>query len=120
VLEVRRPDDDELCGFIAQHGGRWRSMAVFGGLLGVHDNEGDATRQVLDAGLASLADRWTLVDGATGEEQVVCVQEASPSTVTLALDHYSLPGVPTLTLARRELDDGRWHLRHDDPSSADQ
>jgi hypothetical protein len=112
VLEVRRPDDDELCGFVAERHGRWQSIAVFGGVLRLHDTEADAIRDVLEAGLTSLADRWTLVDVLSGEEQVVCVQEASPSSVTVALDYYSLPGVPTITLTRRDLADGRWRLRH--------
>ena len=85
-------------------------MTIFGGRLGTHDRREDAERQVLDAGLASLAERWTLTDTASGEEQVVCIQQASPSSVTLALDYYSLPGVPTMTLARSDLASGRWQL----------
>jgi hypothetical protein len=79
--------------------------------LGVHDRRDDAERQVLDVGLASLAERWMLIDAATGEEQVVCIQQASPSSVTVALDYYSLPGVPTTTIAARDLASGRWQLQ---------
>ena len=45
-----------------------------------------------------------------GEEQVVCIQEASPSSVTLALGYYSLPGVPSLTVSRDDVTGGRWQL----------
>ena len=70
----------------------------------------DAERQVLEIGLASLAERWMLTEVASGEEQVVCIQEASPSTVTLALGYYSLPGVPSLTVSRDDVTGGRWRL----------
>ncbi len=110
MIEVRRDDDDELCGFVEERGGSWRALTVFGGNVGIHDRRVDAERQVRDIGLSSLADRWTLLDRGCGEEQVVCVQEASPEAVTLALDHYSLPGVPTLTLSREELAGDRWQL----------
>ena len=86
-------------------------MTIFGGRLGTHDRREDAERQVLDVGLASLAERWTLIDTDSGEEQVVCIQQASPAAVTLALDYYSLPGVPTMTVSRHDLADGRWQLQ---------
>ena len=110
MIEVRRVDDNELCGYVDQNGREWHAMTIFGGRLGTHDRRDDAERQVLDVGLASLAERWTLIDAASGEEQVVCIQQASPSSVTLALDYYSLPGVPTKTLARSDLASGRWRL----------
>jgi hypothetical protein len=109
--EVRRVDDDELCGYVEERGGEWIAATVFGGSLGTHDTRDDAERQVFADGLASLAERWTLIDPASGEEQVVCIQQASPSSVTLALDYYSLPGVPTMTITRGELSSGRWQLR---------
>ena len=110
MIEIRRGEDDELCGYVDADGREWQALTIFGGRLGVHERREDAERQVLDAGLASLAERWTLVDAASEEEQVVCIQEASPAAVTLALDYYSLPGVPTVTLTRGELADGRWQL----------
>lgn len=109
--EVRRAEDDELCGTVAECGDAWLALTMFGGRLGAHASRDEAERQVLNDGLASLADRWTLVDTRSGEEQIVCIQEASPETVTLALDYYSLPGVPTTTVARGDLDSGRWVLR---------
>lgn len=111
MIEVRR-DDGELCGYVATQGDRWQARAVFGAVLGSHASEGDARRDVLERGLASLADRWTLVDATTGEEQVVCIQQASPDEVTLALDYYSVPGVASLTISRDELARGRWRLEH--------
>ena len=46
-----------------------------------------------------------------GDEQVVCIQEANPASVTVALDYYSLPGVPTLTISSAQLESGEWELR---------
>ncbi len=104
-------DDNELCGYVHRHGPEWHAMTIFGARLGTHDRREDAERQVFDVGLASLAERWTLIDTASGEEQVVCIQQASPAAVTLALDYYSLPGVPTVTLSRGDLAGGRWQLQ---------
>jgi hypothetical protein len=109
VFEVRR-DDGELCGFVARHDGRWRSLTVFGSALGDHDDERDAQHHVITIGLAVLAERWVLIDRTTGDEQVVCIQHASPDEVTLALDYYSVPGVPTMTIPVDELSSGRWHI----------
>lgn len=111
MFEVRRRDDDELCGFVVDDGNRWQAITVFGGRLGTHTDRADAERQVLNDGLASMAERWTLIDNVSGEDQIVCIQETKPGRVTLALDYYSLPGVPTLTLATDDLQSGRWTLR---------
>jgi hypothetical protein len=111
VIEVRRVDDDELCGYVDQRDGEWVALTVFGGSLGSAGGREEAEQQVLELGLASLAERWRLIDTWSGEEQVVCIQQASPASVTLALDYYSLPGVPTMTIARGELSSGRWQLR---------
>jgi hypothetical protein len=67
---------------------------------------------VADGGLAGLADHWTLVDGASGAEQVVCIQHASPAEVSVALGYYALPGVGTLTISADDLCSGRWRLDH--------
>ena len=108
--QVRRSDDDELCGHVDERDGSWRALTVFGAELGRHDSRDAAADHVLAEGLSSLADRWTLVEAATGEEQVVCIQEANADTVTVALDYYSLPGVPTLTIATDQLTSGEWNL----------
>jgi hypothetical protein len=41
---------------------------------------------------------------------VVCIQEARPGAVTVALGYYSLPGVPTLTITAEELAAGDCEL----------
>lgn len=108
--EVRRDHDGELCGHVAHRDGEWCALAVFGAVLGHHDERDDAVQQLLTEGLACLAERWTLRDGSTGDEEIVCIQEANPASVTLALGYYSMPGVPTLTVTRDELEAGRWQL----------
>lgn len=109
MIAVHRPGDGELCGFVDQRDGVWQAMTIFGGRLGEHDGPDDARRHVLQTGLAALADRWTLVDLDSGEEEVVCIQEASRSHVTVALGYYSLPGVPSATFSSDDLAD-RWRL----------
>jgi hypothetical protein len=111
MFEVRREDDDELCGHVVERDGAWHAVTVFGGDLGAHPGREAAERQVREEGLASLAERWSLTEAATGEEQVVCIQQASPAAVTLALGYYSLPSVPSITLTRADLAEGRWRLR---------
>ncbi len=39
-----------------------------------------------------------MVDGRTGAEEVVCIQDASTAEVTVAPGWYPIPGVPTRTL----------------------
>jgi len=107
---VRRPDDDELCGHVEQRDGHWCALAVFGAVLGRHDSRAAATQQLLEEGLASLAERWILRNGANGDEEIVCILEANASSVTLALGYYSMPGVPTLTISSRALASGEWEL----------
>ena len=85
-------------------------MTVFGAVLGRHSTRAAAVDQVLADGLASLAGRWTLRRGDGGDEEIVCIQEANPSSVKLALGYYSLPGVPTLTITAAQLASGEWEL----------
>jgi hypothetical protein len=107
---IRRTSDDELCGYVEQRGAHWYSLTVFGGVIGDHEARSDAVVHVLDAGLASLAERWVLRDRHTGVEEVVCIQEANAQSVTLARGYYSLPGVPTLTISVDQLVSGEWEL----------
>lgn len=44
--------------------------------------------------------------------QVVCIQEASPESVRLALDFYSMPGVPTVVVSREQLSSGAMLVRN--------
>ncbi|MEN9644669.1 MAG: hypothetical protein RL238_1338 [Actinomycetota bacterium] len=104
MIEVRRSSDGELCGHVVADDTTWRALTVFGGVLGRHDTASGAEQQVLDEGLASLAERWMYRADPSAEWQVACIQEASPHSVRLALDHYSMPGVPTVTLSRIDLD----------------
>ncbi|HSJ70061.1 MAG TPA: hypothetical protein VLA29_00250 [Acidimicrobiia bacterium] len=111
AFAIRRDGDGELCGFVADDDGEWIATTVFGGHLGTHATRDSAETQIRMEGLASLAEHWTLVDGPSGAEQVVCIQESGPAGVTVALDYYSLPGVPTLTISREDIASGRWTLR---------
>ena len=108
--EVRRPSDDELCGFVAPVDGVWLATVVFGSPIGRHDEREGAVEQVLTEGLSSLAERWTLHTTATGEDEVVCIVEAHPGAVTLALGYYSMPGVPTLRITADRLAAGDYRL----------
>jgi hypothetical protein len=111
VEPVHRPGDDELCGFVEERADGWHSLVVFGVSLGAHTTRSAATEHVLGNGLAALMERWVLTGHTDDEEQIVCIQEANPDAVTVALDYYSLPGVPTLRIGRADLDARRWVLR---------
>lgn len=108
--EVRRRDDGELCGFVQQRGGQWHALVVFGAAIGTHDDRDDAERQVLNDGLAALADRWLLRRRGGVDDEVVCIVEANALGVTLARGYYSLPGVPTITISAAALAAGDWLL----------
>jgi hypothetical protein len=43
---------------------------------------------------------------------VVCIQQVSPTEVTVALGWHSMPGVPTMTIRFEDLAAGRWALEH--------
>ena len=109
--EVRR-DDGELCGHVARVDGRWVALIVFGVTLAEFETEAQARDHVGGVGLEALADRWTLIDSSSGDEQVVLIQEASSTEVSLALGYYALPGVATMTVRVDELRSGRWRLEH--------
>lgn len=115
---IHRPDDGELCGFVDERDDGWHALTVFGGRLAVRPSADEAEHVVRSEGLSSLMERWILVDGTAAgsetteaNEQIVCIQEANPHSVTLALDYYSMPGVPTMRIDRTDLDAGRWVLR---------
>jgi hypothetical protein len=78
VHEVRRHADGELCGYVDERCGRWFALTVFGAVIGHHDRREQAAHEVPVDGLASLAERWTLRNGESGAEEVVCIQEANP------------------------------------------
>jgi hypothetical protein len=110
VDAVTRVSDGELCGYVEQREGVWVALTVFGASIGEHQERAGAFRQVLDTGLDSLSRHWTLRNGASGEEEVVCIAQASPGVVVVARDYYSLPGVPKLTITREQLEAGEWEL----------
>jgi hypothetical protein len=95
---------------VDERAGQWYALTVFGAVLGRHRHRRDATDQVLHDGLESLAKRWTLRHR-DGEEEIVCIQQASAAAVTVARGYYSLPGVPTLTITAAQLAAGEWELR---------
>lgn len=112
-MEAIHRDDGELCGFVRERDGQWHATTVFGSLIEATDSPAAATQVVREVGLAALAERWLLLDGTSAEAEVVCIQEASPDGVTLALGYFSMPGVPTLRITRDEIDNGRYVLRRD-------
>jgi hypothetical protein len=103
---VHRGEDGELCGFIECCEGVWVARTAFGAPLASCASEGEACEVVLREGLASLAERWTLMDRVRGVDEVVCIQEVSASGVRVALGYYSMPGVPTRTISADELASG--------------
>ncbi|TPW13921.1 MAG: hypothetical protein FD127_1732 [Acidimicrobiaceae bacterium] len=112
---MRRSDDQELCGHIVHVDGGWHALTVFGAVLGTHDHRDPAVRQVLDVGLAFLADRWTLrhrCSGGEDDDEIVCIIEATPTSVTVARGVYALPDTPKLTITRDQIVSGEWTLRH--------
>jgi hypothetical protein len=110
VEALRRPSDGELCGYVEERDGKWYALTVFGAVLGRHDQRESAVDQVLNEGLASLAERWTLRNGDSGDEEVVCIQEVNRGAVTVTRGYYSLPGVPTLTITQDQIASGEWQL----------
>lgn len=108
--EIRRAEDGELCGLVVERDGRWEACTVFGGVLGTHDDRAGARDQVLADGLASLAERWTLRDGRTGDEELACIVEASTDAVTVVLAYAPEPGAPTRTITAADLAAGTWSL----------
>jgi hypothetical protein len=102
--------DGELCGFIRPHADGWEALTVFGVVIELFTTRSEAEVIVRDRALAALAERW-LLRRPGHEEQIVCIQEASPDGVTVALDYYSMPGVPTLRIGRNQLDSGDVVLR---------
>ena len=110
VEALRRPSDGELCGYVEPRDGQWHALTVFGAVFGSHDRRASAADQVLDEGLTSLADRWTLRHGESGDEEVVCIQEVNGGAVTVARGYYSLPEVPTLTITKDQIASGEWEL----------
>ena len=109
MLAVYR-SDGELCGFIRPHTEGWEALTGVGVVIEFLSSQSEAEVFVRDRALAALAERW-LLDRPGHDEQIVCIQEGSPDGVTVALDFYSMPGVPTLRIGRDQIDSGEVILR---------
>lgn len=104
MIEIRRPDDGELCGIVEESApNRWDALAVFGGRLGSFSSEAEAAAHVLEQGLASLALHWWHRGPHSDDWNVCCIQEARPGWVRVALDYYSMPGVPIVEITSADL-----------------
>ena len=110
MIEVRR-EDGALCGYIRRRGERWQALTIFGSVLAETTDDLAARNVVLARGLASLGERWELRARCEDTWQVVCIQEASPRRVRVALGYHSLPGVPTREISVDELLAGEFELR---------
>jgi hypothetical protein len=91
-------------------GGVWCALVVFRAELSRHASREDAIAHVLAGGLAALSAHWILRGIDEDGDQIVCIQEANAHSVTVVLDFYPIPGVPTLTITSSELADGSWTL----------
>ncbi len=104
-------DDGELCGYVTSYEGHWRAVSVFGGVLDDADSDEAAERIVVEIGLAALAERWLLVTDGDPDGEIVCIVEASPDGVTLAIGYYSFDGAPMRHVSRAELASGQVTVR---------
>jgi hypothetical protein len=101
--EVRRPQDDELEGYIRAADDGWHALTVFGGLLAILGSHRGAVDLVHRQGLASLAERWYWWSRTDASWRIVLPQEASPGRVRVAVGYYSLPGVETVLITAEDL-----------------
>jgi prolyl-tRNA editing enzyme YbaK/EbsC (Cys-tRNA(Pro) deacylase) len=100
---IRRADDDELLGYVNEVTGAWQALTVFGGTLGERTDRASAEQLVHERGMSSLADHWYYRATPTDAWQVVVLVEAHPGRVRIALDYYSMPGVPTVDVTAADL-----------------
>ena len=104
MAEVRRAEDGELLGSVAETpGGRWAALAVFGGVLAVRATAPEAREVVESEGLASLARRWFYRASPDDAWSVVVIQEAWPGRAILIDGPYALAGMPTIELTAADL-----------------
>lgn len=114
MIEVRRPSDGELCGYVRGNERGWQSFTVFGAKLAEHLTHGDAEDHVREHGLAVLAEHWWYRPHADAEWQIACIVEARPGAVRLALDYYPMPGVTMVTVTAEQLAQGVGLTRNPD------
>lgn len=115
MIEVRRSDDGELCGYAhADPSGTWRSLTVFGAELAEHPTHAEAAAHVLEHGLAVMAEHWWYRPGTEAEWQIACIVEARPGEARLALDYSPMPGVAMVTVTHADLASGVGLMRTPD------
>jgi hypothetical protein len=81
----RRPDDDEILGYLESHGdGTVQPRTLFGYPLGSRVETADAERLLDSLGLSYLAERWLLTIAGRADSIGVQIVEVSPRSVTVA------------------------------------
>lgn len=103
---VRRPSDGESLGSVRRLDDGWVAETVFGGRLATSPNRSEALERVESDGLAALAQRWWYRASPEAAWEVALVQEAWPGRAILVLGPYALPGMPTRTVTRADLESG--------------
>jgi hypothetical protein len=102
-VEVRRPTDGELLGYVGSGGAGWAALAVFGGTIGLRADADQARALVESEGLAVLARRWYHRSRITEEWRVVVITEAWPGHARGVVGLYSLPGAERFSITADDL-----------------
>ena len=95
-VEVRRSDDGELLGFLAEldpRTGSWQPITIFGNELGIASDAATARSVVLRRGLECLTGKWSLYSTEYGTWFSCTLLEASPkrAKVYIADENYPVP-----------------------------
>lgn len=105
-VEVRRWEDDELLGYVEQVADpdsstrdRWRSLTIFGGLLGESRTRADAVEHVESVGLSVLAETWWYRADASTRWRPALILEARPDEVRARVGTLPEP-IETVTIRR--------------------
>lgn len=100
--EVRRPEDDELMGFICQspkNDDLWCPLTVFLYPLADPMPKGVAAEYLLRNGLEVLMDTWKFYDSKDDEWYNCIIIEAKPDHLVIKISDYGHPNVhSTLTV----------------------
>lgn len=89
---VRRPEDDELMGYLVHDQSQWSACTVFGYTLATFATRPEAREYLLANGLAVLADDWEFLDD-DGEWYKCGLIEAKPDHITARITDYGHPDV---------------------------
>ncbi len=103
AIEVRRPGDDELAGYVRMDGPRWLALTVFGGLIGVRNTDADARALVVAEGLAATGRRWFLRRRGEADWQVVVLQEVVPGRARGVVGLYAFPGSEPFSITAADI-----------------